>query len=154
MEAVYPTPFWRDTGLTGQAVSDTGPVATTFDNTPEDGAPGVIMGFIGGDDARTWGLRSPAERSAAVLALFANIFGPAAASPINFIEHDWSSDPWTRGCPVGFMPPGVLSMYGPSLRPPIGRIHWAGTETADVWNGYMDGAVRSGQRAASEVLTA
>lgn len=154
VEAVYPTPFWRDAGLTGQAVSDTGPVAATFDNTPEDGAPGVIMGFIGGDDARVWGLRSAADRSAAVLDLFANIFGPQALNATDFIEHDWSEDPWTRGCPVGFMAPGVLSMYGPSLRPPIGRIHWAGTETAEVWNGYMDGAVTSGVRAAQEVVTA
>jgi monoamine oxidase len=154
VEAVYPTPFWRDAGLTGQAVSDTGPVAATFDNTPEDGAPGVIMGFIGGDDARVWGLRSTAERSAAVLDLFANIFGPQALGAVDFIEHDWSEDPWTRGCPVGFMAPGVLSMYGPSLRPPIGRIHWAGTETAEAWNGYMDGAVTSGIRAAHEVITA
>jgi monoamine oxidase len=154
VEAVYPAPFWRDAGLTGQAVSDTGPVAATFDNTPEDGAPGVIMGFIGGDDARYWGLRSPAERSAAVLDLFSRIFGPRARRALDYIEHDWSEDPWTRGCPIGFMPPGVLSMYGPSLRAPIGRIHWAGTETAEVWNGYMDGAVRSGLRAAQEVLSA
>jgi monoamine oxidase len=154
VEAVYPTPFWRDTGLTGQAVSDVGPVAATFDNTPEDGAPGVIMGFIGGDDARLWGLRSKAERSAAVLDQYSRIFGSQALNATDYIEHDWSEDPWTRGCPVGFMPPGVLTMYGPSLRPPVGRIHWAGTETAEVWNGYMDGAVTSGLRAAQEVLTA
>ena len=154
VEAVYPTPFWRDAGLTGQVVSDTGPVASTFDNTPDEGAPGVIMGFIGGDDARVWGLRSMAERSAAVLELFSRFFGPQALGASDYIEHDWSEDPWTRGCPVGFMAPGVLSMYGPSLRAPIGRIHWAGTETAEVWNGYMDGAVRSGVRAAQEVLTA
>jgi monoamine oxidase len=154
VETVYPTPFWRDAGLTGQAVSDVGPVAATFDNTPEDGAPGVLMGFIGGDDARVWGLRSQSDRSAAVLDLFGQIFGAQALNATDYIEHDWSEDPWTRGCPVGFMPPGVLSMYGPSLRVPVGRIHWAGTETAEIWNGYMDGAVRSGQRAASEVLTA
>ena len=154
VEAVYPTPFWRDAGLTGQAVSDTGPVAATFDNSPEDGTPGVIMGFIGGDDARVWNLRSLAERSAAVLDLFSHFFGPQALNATNYIEHDWSEDPWTRGCPVGFMAPGVLSMYGPALRTPVGRIHWAGTETAEVWNGYMDGAVTSGLRAAQEVLSA
>jgi monoamine oxidase len=154
VEAVYPTPFWRDDGLTGQVVSDIGPVAATFDNTPEASAPGVLMGFIGGDDARVWGLRSAAERSAAVLDLFARFLGPRARTAIDYIEHDWSEDPWTRGCPVGFMAPGVLSMYGPSLRAPVGRIHWAGTETAEVWNGYMDGAVTSGLRAAQEVFSA
>jgi len=153
VEAVYPGPFWRDAGLTGQAVSDTGPVAATFDNSPEDGTPGVLMGFIGGDDARSWGPRPPAERRAAVLDLFSRLFGAQARNAVDYLEHDWSEDPWTRGCPVGYMPPGVLSVYGPSLRPPVGRIHWAGTETAEIWNGYMDGAVRSGQRAAQEVLT-
>ena len=154
VEAVYDAPFWRDAGLTGQAVSDVGPVAATFDNSPEDGAPGVIMGFIGGDDARTWNLRSMSERSAAVLEQFSRIFGAQAGAAVDYIEHDWSDDPWTRGCPVGFMAPGVMTMYGPALREPIGRIHWAGTETAEVWNGYMDGAVRSGQRAAAEVQSA
>lgn len=152
VEAVYASPFWRESGWTGQMVSDVGPVAATFDNTPDEGGPGVIMGFIGGDDARIWGLRSADERRSAVIDLFARIFGSQARAVTDFIEYDWSVDPWTRGCPVGFMPTGVLSMYGPSLREPVGRIHWAGTETAEVWNGYMDGAVRSGSRAAGEVL--
>jgi monoamine oxidase len=52
------------------------------------------------------------------------------------------------------MPPGGWTQFGPALREPVGAIHWAGAETATVWNGYMDGAVQSGQRAASEVLTA
>ena len=71
--------------------------------------------------------------------------------PRELIEHNWSDEPWTRGCYVGYFPPGVWSDFGAALRAPIGRIHWAGTETAEVFNGYMDGAVRSGERAASEV---
>jgi monoamine oxidase len=67
---------------------------------------------------------------------------------------DWAREVWTRGCPVGFAPPGVLTEYGRWIRKPIGRIHWAGTETSTYWNGYMDGAVRSGERAAREVLAA
>jgi len=46
----------------------------------------------------------------------------------------------------------VLTAYGPALRAPVGNVHWAGTETSTYWNGYMDGAVRSGERAAAEVL--
>jgi monoamine oxidase len=65
---------------------------------------------------------------------------------------NWSEEPWTRGCYVGFTPPGVLTDYGPWIKQPFGRIHWAGAETSDYWNGYMDGAVRSGERAAKEVL--
>jgi monoamine oxidase len=151
-EAVYDTPFWRDQGLTGQAVSLTGPVKVTFDNSPPDGKPGVLVGFIEGQDARRYGQVSAAAREAAVLDNFATYFGDRARNPRAFIEMNWSAEPWTRGCYVGFTPPGVLLDYGPAIRAPIGRIHWAGSETSDYWNGYMDGAVRSGERAAREVL--
>ena len=151
-EAVYDTPFWRSKGLTGQAVSLTGPVKVTFDNSPPDGKPGVLLGFIEGEQARYWGQQSAAARQAAVLKNFVTYFGPEAAHPRQFIEMNWSAEPWTRGCYVGYTPPGVLLDYGPAIRAPVGRIHWAGSETSDYWNGYMDGAVRSGQRAAAEVL--
>ena len=154
VEAVYDRPFWRDDGLTGQAVSLTGPVKVTFDNSPPDGRPGVLLGFIEGAEARHWGQRSARERKAAVLGNFVTYFGPKAAHPRSWIEMNWSKETWTRGCYVGFTPPGVLLDYGPSIRAPIGRIHWAGAETSIYWNGYMDGAVRSGQRAAKEVLAA
>ncbi len=48
--------------------------------------------------------------------------------------------------------PGTWTQLGPALRAPVGRVHWAGTETATVWCGYMDGAVQSGERAAAEIL--
>jgi monoamine oxidase len=79
-------------------------------------------------------------------------FGKQAANPRQYIEMNWAAEPWTRGCYVGFTPPGVLLDYGPAITAPVGRIHWAGAETSDFWNGYMDGAVRSGERAASEAL--
>ncbi len=153
-EAVYETPFWRAKGLTGQAVSLTGPVKVTFDNSPPDGQPGVMLGFIEGADARYWGQQSADARKAAVLQNFVTYFGSEAASPRQYIEMNWSAEPWTRGCYVGFTAPGVLLDYGPAIKAPVARVHWAGTETSDYWNGYMDGAVRSGQRAAQEVLAA
>ncbi|HET6360700.1 MAG TPA: FAD-dependent oxidoreductase, partial [Gemmatimonadota bacterium] len=79
-------------------------------------------------------------------------FGGKAADTAGYIDKDWSADPWTRGCPTGIAPPGVLITHGPALRAPVGRIHWAGTETATEWTGYMDGAIQSGERAADEVL--
>jgi monoamine oxidase len=152
VEAVYDRPFWRDHGLTGQAVSLTGPVKVTFDNSPPDGKPGVLVGFIEGEDARRYGQMSAATREAAVLGNFATYFGEQARTPQAWIEMNWSAERWTRGCYVGFTAPGVLLDYGPAIRAPVGRIHWAGSETSDYWNGYMDGAVRSGERAAGEVL--
>jgi monoamine oxidase len=152
--AVYPKPFWRDEGLTGQATSDTGPVKITFDNTPPGGSPGILLGFIEGNEARLWTQKSAAERRAAVIGCFVNYFGQQAASPTDYFDKSWAEDPWTRGCYGGYTPPGVLLDYGAEIRKPFRRVHWAGTETSTIWNGYMDGALRSGERAAANVLDA
>lgn len=153
MQAVYDTPFWRADGLSGQAISDAYLPKIVFDNTPsQPGAPGVLMAFIDGQDARDASLMSPALRRQNVLNALATYFGPRAAQPRAFLETNWQAENFSGGGPVGVFPPGVLTSFGPALRAPIGRLHWAGTETASVWMGYMEGAVRSGERAAQEVL--
>jgi monoamine oxidase len=150
--AVYDRAFWRDDGLTGQVLSDKGPINVTFDDSPPDGSKGVVFGFVGGDSARSFAaLGSKQARRAAALANFVDFFGPQAASPVKYIETVWKRQAFTRGCPVGILGPGALTAHGPAIRAPVGRIHWAGTETSTYWNGYMDGAVRSGERAAAEV---
>ena len=150
--AVYDRPFWRDAGLTGTAVSTDGFVSATFDDTPPGGSPGVIFGFVGGDQSIAFNALPAGDRRGAVLGQFTQFFGPAASSPIAYLESNWAGERWSRGSPVGIAGPGVYTGYGPALRRPVGRIHWAGTETSTYWNGYMDGAVRSGERAAAEVL--
>ena len=110
-----------------------GPARTTFDSSPRDGKPGVMLGFVGGHDAREWADRSKAARRSAVLKNFADYYGPKALKPKSYFEQDWSKEVWTRGCPVGFTAPGVLYEYGPALRRPVGKIHWAGTETSTFW---------------------
>ena len=149
---VYDTPFWREDGLNGTALSLNGPVNATFDDSPPDGKPGVVFGFIGGDEARKFTRMTAADRRAAVIKNFKQFFGPKAAKPREYLETNWTGEQWTRGCPVAVPGPGVLVAYGPALRRPVGKIHWAGTETSTYWNGYMDGAVRSGERAAREIL--
>jgi monoamine oxidase len=151
-EAIYSSPFWRGAGFSGQVVSEQGPVKVTFDTSPQDGSIGIMMGFIGGTDARTWTQRSADDLRNAVLQQYANWFGSEALNPTSVVTFSWMDEEWNRGCPVMVLPPNVLSQYGPFLRAPVGNIHWAGTETSDYWAGYMDGAVRSGERAASEVL--
>jgi monoamine oxidase len=153
-EAVYPTPFWRADGLSGQAVADSGVARSTFDNSPPSGRPGVLFGFVGGVEARRWNDSAPSARRDAVLRGLAGLFGDAALRPDDYVEKNWSDEEWTRGCPVGYLPPGVLLDYGSALREPCGRVHWAGTETSTYWAGYMDGAVRSGERVATEVISA
>src|SRR5947209_446012 len=149
-EAVYPRPFWRRADLNGYTYSDRPPIGFTYDNSPPGGKPGVLLGFVAGSDARRLATLPERARHRQVLAAFERLFGAQAARPRTLIEHNWSSDPWTRGCYAGYFPPGVWSDFGPALRTPVGRLHWAGTETAEVFNGYMDGAVRSGERAARE----
>jgi monoamine oxidase len=153
-QAVYDRPYWRDSGLTGQAVALDGPVRVTFDNSPPDGSPGVLLGFIEGAAARDYQRRSAGERKAAVLNAFATYFGEAARHPREYFEMNWTHEAWTRGCYEGYLGPGALTAHGTALRAPFKRIHWAGAETSDYWYGYMDGAVRSGERAAAEALAA
>ncbi len=152
IEVIYDRPFWRDAGLSGQAVSDTGPARTTFDNSPPDGRPGILFGFVGGLDAREFLQRPKAARRAAVLANYATYFGERARHPRSYDEDTAMDELWIRGCPTAYTAPGVLLGYGPAMRAPVGRVHWAGSETSTYWAGYMDGAVRSGERAASEVM--
>ena len=154
VHCLYETPFWRDEGFSGQVTSFDGITRVTFDNSPESGKPGILMGFIEGNEARIWGRRALEERRAAVLACLVRYFGEKAAQPYEYIEQNWADEEYTRGCYAGIMIPGGWTTYGEALRAPIGRLHWAGTETATVWNGYLDGAIQSGQRAAIEVLDA
>jgi monoamine oxidase len=153
-EAVYDRPFWRDAKLSGQVIGDTGLARSTFDNSPPSGTPGVLFGFVGGTEARDWNDMTASARRDTFLKQTAQYFGPQTRKPKDYVEKNWSDEEWTRGCPVAYMPPGVLSDFGTAMRQPVDRIHWAGTETATYWNGYMDGAVSSGERVAAEVISA
>jgi monoamine oxidase len=149
---IYDEPFWREQGLSGSAISLPGPAQVIFDNTPPNGSPGVLLGFLEADDARVLGRVSEAQRREAVVGGLARIFGPRAAKPSGYVEKNWSAEPYSRGCYAGVLGPGAWTSFGTFLREPIDRIHWAGTETATRWMGYFDGAVQSGKRAAAEVM--
>jgi monoamine oxidase len=151
---VYDRPFWRDRGLSGRALTVEGPITSTLDNSPPDGEPGVLVGFVPGARARALAKLPPAERREAVLAAFAHLFGPEAGRPEQYLEKDWNADPWSRGCYQGLPAPGVVTELFPTFVEPVGRIHWAGTETTFESFGGMNGALISGERAAGEVLAA
>jgi len=148
---VYDTPFWRADGLSGQAASVDSPVGIVYDNTPPAGTPGVLVAFVEARHARHAAGLDPAGRRDLVLAGLARLFGPKARAAGPIVEQDWVAEEWTRGCYGAFAVPDTLVRYGPALRRPVGRIHWAGAETATRWTGYLDGAVSSGRRAAAEV---
>lgn len=151
---VYERPFWRDDGLSGAAVSDIGPVSLTFDCSAPGEDRGILLGFIGGNDIDSWEELAPEQRQAGVLRCFARMYGDEAVEPLEYLERDWGAEQWSGGGPVAVMGPGAWTRLGAALAEPVGHIHWAGTETADRWSGFMDGAVRSGERAAAEVLAA
>jgi monoamine oxidase len=152
IQMAFDEPFWRGDGLSGMVVSLDREVSVMFDNSPEDLRCGVLLGFLEGNAGRRAARLSPEARKALVLADFGAVFGPRAAAPREYIEHDWAADEWSRGCYGGRLTPNAWTQYGHALREPVGRIHFAGAETAAVWNGYMDGAVHSGERAAAEVV--
>jgi monoamine oxidase len=152
IHALYDRPFWRDEGLNGQIVSNDGVMSSSFDDSPDDGSHGAIVGFIAGDDCRRMESAGPEGRRHAVMSDLERAFGPQALQPIEVVEQHWPAEPFTLGGPVALSAPGALSGFGTALREPVGPLHWAGTETATEWCGYLDGALSSGLRAAAEVL--
>ncbi len=147
----YDKPFWRTNGLSGMVLSDRTEFGPWFDHSPQAGSGGALVGFYNGGPAQRWADRTPAERRAQTLGDIARYFGDAALAPIDYQEEVWNRSPYHRGGFVSVPGPGVLTAFGSALAEPVGRIHWAGTETADAWVGYIDGAIRSGERVAKEV---
>ncbi|HEY0106981.1 MAG TPA: flavin monoamine oxidase family protein [Rhizomicrobium sp.] len=145
----YETPFWRADGFSGQVATDDDALGIVMDDTRESG-PGVLLAFFEGRHALEWSGAGKQARRARVLQSLVRFFGPQAAAPIGYEDNDWLIEPYSHGY-VGSMPPGVMTRFGNALRAPVGRLHWAGSETAVEWAGYIEGALRSGIRAAAEV---
>lgn len=149
---VYDEPFWRDDGLSGQSVAPGSPATVTLDACGDTGHPGVLCVVIEGPIARQVGRLDDTERRRAVLDALVERFGRKAGAPVDFVEQNWSTERYSGGGMLSHAPTGVLTEFGHALREPCGRIHWAGTESSAVMCGWIDGAVRSGERAASEVM--
>ncbi|XP_032822900.1 alpha/beta-tubulin-N-acetyltransferase 9 isoform X1 [Petromyzon marinus] len=150
----YPTAFWREAGYSGEIVCNGGggsPLSVTYDATTSRGNA-ALVGFIAGSQAGHWTVKTLEERREAVIKSLVKFLGEKAAGYLEYAEKDWSREPYSTGCPVNVMVPGMITYYHSALRRPFHRIHWAGTETATEWCGFMSGAVQSGARAAREAL--
>ena len=154
LQAVYDEPFWRAEGWSGSALLAGYPLQAVFENTPPGGRPGILFGFSAGAGAGRLAALNDAERTAAMLAVFSEMFGPEAAQPRKVLGIQWAEEEWSLGAPGPTARPGVLTSCGTALRDAVGPIHFAGTERATYWTGYMEGAVRAGERAADEILQA
>jgi monoamine oxidase len=154
MKAVlaYERPWWREAGLSGIGYADRGPVQMVVDAGGREAPGGVLACFITGAAVERYARLELGARQAAVREAVTRMLGAPAADWTEYAECDWTAEPYSRGGPVGIMGPGTLGRYGHVLREPAGLVHWAGTDTATIWNGYMDGAVQAGDRAADEVL--
>jgi monoamine oxidase len=149
---IYDEPFWRADGVSGATVATDDPIEITLDTTQPGHPHGALGTYSAGPRARALWQLPEAERRAVLLSMLTARLGPKAAKPVEVLEVNWAEEPWTRGCSCAHFPTGVLTQYGRRLREPVGRLHWAGTETASTSFGAMDGAVRSGERVCEEIL--
>ena len=148
----YETPFWRETQHNAFVMTDTSAFSPAFDATPPGSSIGLIAGFFESVEGRSVAESSPQERRDIAISTLVRHLGARAAHPIAYVDKDWTAEQWSRGCYGATMPPGVLTTVGHLMRTPFGLVHWAGTETATEWSGYVEGALESGDRAAREVL--
>jgi len=150
---VYPRPVWRDQGLCGWSVSATGPLLSTMDESGSTGGVGTLAGLVTGRRARRFRLLDGRRQREAVVAQVSRLF-PGLPAPVGVHVTDWVGDPWSRGSYAAPFRPGHWLRAGPHLKAPHGRVHWAGSETSTGFFGLMEGAIRSGHRAAAEVCVA
>jgi monoamine oxidase len=151
--AIYKTPFWRADNLSAAVQSDSGSTRVVWDSSPDDGSFGALLGFLLGDEMRALDRLSPTDAQAKIMPDYVRYFGPQASNVTEFVLQRWDLEEWSRGGPVAIAPPNVLGRYGPALRENADGLHFAGTETSEYWTGYMDGAIRSGERVAMEILS-
>jgi monoamine oxidase len=148
--AIYDTPFWRD-----RPANRVDPDELLFDDTIDasspDGSQPALVAFIGGDDAITWSDKPFEIRRRAVLSDLALVFGEDALYPRDYFDHDWLTEPFIGGGYQCYAPPGAMLGGFEELRRPLGRLHFAGTETAVRYYGYVEGAIEAGRRAAREI---
>ena len=150
---IYEKPFWRKQGYSGQVVADEhAPFQALFDSSPADGSYGVLLAFCIADRARDFFSNDQEIRRKLALESFTRYFGETASNPLEYIDHCWADEAWSKGCYAAYYPTGTWTNFQNTLAQPTGKIHWAGTETSTIWYGYIEGAVRAGERAANEVL--
>jgi monoamine oxidase len=150
---IYKTPFWRKAGFSGQAVSDTGtPFQTLFDCSPADSSYGILMGFTIGDRAKAFFERSKEDRKSKLLSVLISYFGQEAAEAIRYEDFTMTDETWSRGCYAALMPAGAWTAFQGAYQQAEGPFHFAGTEAATRWHGYIEGAVLAGEAAANEIL--
>ncbi|OBK14860.1 flavin monoamine oxidase family protein [Mycobacterium asiaticum] len=154
ISAIYGDAFWRADGLSGQSAAPGTPATLTIDACTDKGDPGIMCVITEGVAARRLTNLDESERRSIVIRELVDRFGEKARDPIEFHEQNWTLERYSGGGMISHTPTGVLTEFGHALRTPCGRVHWAGTESSTIMCGWIDGAIRSGERAAAEVVAA
>lgn len=150
---VYPKPFWREDDFSGQALADeNSPFQTMFDTSPNDGKYGIILGFTIADRAEEFFKKPEAKRKQIMLEKLHAYFGDAALQPIMYHDFYMTDEAWSQGCYAGIYPLEGWTVFKNAYAKSEGNIYWAGTESSGKWYGYIEGAVRAGERAVGEIL--
>ncbi|GAA1807538.1 NAD(P)/FAD-dependent oxidoreductase [Agromyces neolithicus] len=152
VHAVYETPFWRDSGLSGTAFSPYELVHEAYDNTNHDDPRGTLVGFVSDEEADGVFSLTPEERKAKILESLSHYYGEQALTPVVYYESDWGSEEWTRGAYAASFDMGGLARYGADLRAPVGPIHFACSDMAGKGYQHVDGAIRMGRLVAGTIL--
>ncbi|ASJ76809.1 flavin monoamine oxidase family protein [Granulosicoccus antarcticus] len=151
--AEYSEPFWQEQGLSGDGFSQLGPLTEIHDASPRTGGNSALFGFVGIPAEQRPGQEQALKQAG--VAQLARMFGEAASQPIAVHLKDWAFDAQTATAldrdpvvPRSHGRPTLMSEWD-------NRLIWAGSETAgltDHSNGYLEGAVESGNRAAALII--
>ncbi|UNK71670.1 NAD(P)/FAD-dependent oxidoreductase [Microbacterium sp. H1-D42] len=152
VHAVYDHPFWREQGLSGTAFSPYERVHEAYDNTNHGDERGTLVGFVSDQNADDLFELSSDERRERILESLSHYYGPEAKNPIVYYESDWGSEEWTRGAYAASFDMGGLHRYGADLRTPVGPIRFACSDMAGAGYQHVDGAIRMGRLAASDII--
>ena len=155
VHAVYPTPFWRDKGLSGTCFAANNLVQEIYDNTnydpqtDQEESRGTLVGFVSDEAADKMFTISAEERKARILDSMAQMLGEETKNPIVYYESDWGAEEWTRGAYAASYDLGGLHRYGADQLTPVGPIYWSCSDIASDGYQHVDGAVRMGEKTAA-----
>ena len=141
---IYKDPFWRENGFSGEIISNKPPIRLAYDCSTDDYFG--LLCFVCADSAKS---NITQDEICGAYAIYFN--DQRALSPLLFIEKDWSMEPYSEGCYFAVATKGVLSKFSSVLQEPFNKIYWAGTETANNWMGYMEGAIESAHRVVGQI---
>jgi monoamine oxidase len=140
---------WEQAGLSGYGLSDL-PIQNTYSPTfTQEGKQGILTSYTGGQRALDLGALSESDRQNFVLRQMGNLFSGLDSQYDGGTSQIWHEDPWARGA-YAYFEPGQMATLLPIAQRPEGRIHFAGEHTS-AWHGWMNGALESGNRVATEV---